>query len=116
MKRPRLSVALFVLLLISGCTKVCNCPAGLRQISLPNVAPATVSTVTADTCSVNYAPPQSLWVSSGRGRPCTIRVNLNDGESLTTVVQFQSVGGCCSDVYEANDSSPFTHCDAGADE
>lgn len=109
--------AVVIALASAGCssTQGCGCPAGGGDVALPADLASRVSDVTADSCLVMLAQDARTIriIGSATGRPCHVQVALENGETLTTTVTMQSVGGCCSDIYRPVDSAPFEHTDGG---
>jgi hypothetical protein len=55
-----------------------------------------------------------ISVQANASGTCTVTITLDNGDTLGTIVSFQSIGGCCSDVFAAIDSSAFEYRDAGS--
>lgn len=111
---PRWLVPIFAMAL-SGCDgNATTCPAGFRQIALPDAGSlGNVTNVSGDSCFVNYDMHNHIiLVSSESGQLCTIMVTLDDGRRLMLTASFQSLGGSCSSVYVESDSSAFQIVDA----
>jgi hypothetical protein len=107
-----------VLLAFSACmstapSQPCGCPNTGARLALPLTLSGSVSSISADACTVLSTHPD-IVVDSTTGKECKVTVLLDNGISLSAVVDFRAVGGCCTNGYQQVDGSAFKYADGGS--
>jgi hypothetical protein len=106
---------------IAGCSSSspspggCSCPNLGGRLTLPADLSAPVSKVSGDSCIASLIQNSQVLVDSMTGAQCDVTVQLENGDSLSNVVTFRGVGGCCTNGYQVGDSSAFEYNDGGGE-
>jgi hypothetical protein len=113
--RSRLRLVILVSAAASCHQESCPCPSGGATVVLPTAQQSMVTKVTGDRCSDASTPPQDILLIASSAGTCHVRIELSNGQLLTTNIAFKPIGGCCPDTFFAASQTTPTLVDGGAD-